>query len=168
MPVPSILGSASVLSQYGVPRPGNVVLDSSYDITNESSNQASSNQTNARTPSDLESSAARTDLRERGRLQLQRPDAAPVEQRPERPAPVAPEQPPARPDAPTGVLSGSLTRGQQDTLSSLSSALDKDTATLLNDLQSGTTLTDLAQQSGVDANALALMSQDGLLYDATL
>lgn len=65
----------------------------------------------------------------------------------------------------TGLLSGSLTTDQKDTLDSLSSLLDTDSESLMKQLQSGTKLSDLAKEAGIDATTLSSVVQDGLLFD---
>jgi len=65
----------------------------------------------------------------------------------------------------TGVLSGTLTDSQQQTLDSLSSLLGTDSSSLLTSLQSGNSLADMVSSSGVDSSSLAAVLQDGLLVD---
>jgi hypothetical protein len=69
--------------------------------------------------------------------------------------------------ASTGVISGSLTDAQQQTLSSLSSLLGTDSSSLLTSLQSGSSLADLVSNAGVSSSSLASVLQDGLLVDTT-
>jgi lambda repressor-like predicted transcriptional regulator len=65
----------------------------------------------------------------------------------------------------SGVLSGNLTSSQQDMLDSLSSALGTDSTSLLDELQSGTSLSDLVKSKGIDISTLANVLQNGLLVD---
>lgn len=118
---------------------------SDFDPAGRSQNQAALSAQNARTPSDLQ--------------------AVQFRQERSNPEPVAE---PVSLDSATGVLGGSLTQDQQDTLNSLSSLLDTDAQSLQNSLQNGSTLADLAQEAGVNARALASVSQDGLLFDTSV
>jgi lambda repressor-like predicted transcriptional regulator len=65
----------------------------------------------------------------------------------------------------TGLLSDSPTQDQQNTLNSLSSLLDTDSQSLLKQLRTGTSLSDLVKNAGIDASTLASVVQDGLLFD---
>ncbi|MBT0773026.1 hypothetical protein KIH74_29050 [Kineosporia sp. J2-2] len=65
----------------------------------------------------------------------------------------------------TGLLSGTLTDDQQNTLDTLSDLLGTDSDSLLEQLQTGTSLAQLIENSGVSKNALASVLQDGLLFD---
>jgi hypothetical protein len=65
----------------------------------------------------------------------------------------------------SGVLSGSLTVGQQSTLDQLSSLLGTASTSLINALRDGTSLADLLNGSSVDTGTLAGIVQDGLLVD---
>jgi lambda repressor-like predicted transcriptional regulator len=65
----------------------------------------------------------------------------------------------------SGVLSGNLTSSQQDMLDSLSSALGTDSTSLLDELRSGTSLSDLVKSKGIDSSTLANVLQNGLLVD---
>lgn len=65
----------------------------------------------------------------------------------------------------SGVLSGNLTSSQQNMLDSLSSALGTDSTSLLDELQSGTSLSDLVKSKGIDSSTLANVLQNGLLVD---
>lgn len=68
----------------------------------------------------------------------------------------------------TGVLGSSITSSQQDTLDSLADLLDTDTDSLVQSLQSGTSLSDLLENSGVSLDQLAGVVQSGLLIDTSL
>ena len=65
----------------------------------------------------------------------------------------------------SGVLSGNLTSNQQDMLDSLSSLLSTDSTSLLDELQSGASLSDLVKDKGIDSSSLANVLQNGLLVD---
>lgn len=72
-------------------------------------------------------------------------------------------------DEGTGVFGSSgLTGSQQETLTSLASLLGTDSASLLDSLQSGTSLSDLVKDAGVESGSLASVLQTGLLYDRRL
>jgi lambda repressor-like predicted transcriptional regulator len=81
------------------------------------------------------------------------------------PPPPPPLAPASAPDSATGLLSGNLTDDQQDALDSLSAALDTDSQSVLEQLQSGTSLNDLFQGAGLNATTFATLMQDGLLFD---
>ncbi|GLY13580.1 hypothetical protein LWF15_00775 [Kineosporia rhizophila] len=146
MSISTISSTAYNLSPYAVGQPGAATTGADYDAASgRSLNPAGLSPQNARTPSDLQAVQFR-------------------ERRDER----TPEPAPPNPDNATGVLSGSLTQEQQDTLNSLSSLLDTDTETLQANLQNGSTLADLAEQAGVNATTVASVSQDGLLFDTSV
>jgi len=65
----------------------------------------------------------------------------------------------------SGVLGGSLTPEQQQTLTEVSSLLGSDPASLMDSLRQGTSLADLVHDKGLDSSALANVIQDGLLVD---
>ncbi|MFI7585691.1 hypothetical protein ACIB24_01285 [Spongisporangium articulatum] len=65
----------------------------------------------------------------------------------------------------SGVFGDSLTSSQQDMLDSLSSLLGTDSDSLLSQLQSGTSLTDLLSTSGATTDQLASILENGLLVD---
>jgi len=67
----------------------------------------------------------------------------------------------------SGILSGTLTGQQQDMLDSLSNLLGTDSNTLLDQLSSGTSLSDLVKDKGIDSSKLADVLQNGLLVDTT-
>lgn len=142
MSISTISSTAYSLSPYAVGQPGAATTGADYDAASgRSLNPAGLSAQNARTPSDLQ--------------------AVQVRERRDEPAP-------PNPDNATGVLSGSLTQEQQDTLNSLSSLLDTDAETLQENLQNGSTLADLAEQAGLNATTIASVSQDGLLFDTSV
>ncbi|WP_233149745.1 hypothetical protein, partial [Kineosporia sp. A_224] len=71
-------------------------------------------------------------------------------------------------DDSTGVFANSLTSTQSTTLDSLASLLGTDSTSLLDELRSGTSLSDLVASKGVDSGALANVLENGLLYDQRL
>ncbi len=147
MSIATVSSTAYALSPYPVGQPRPAEQSPDFDAAGRSENQAALSANNARTPSDLQA------VRFRERLDTAETNS---------------EQPPANPGTATGVLGGSLTQDQQDTLNSLSSLLETDAQSLRNDLQNGSTLSDLAQQAGLNARAVATLSQDGLMFDASV
>lgn len=80
--------------------------------------------------------------------------------------PGGPGGPPPGPPPPGGVLAGGqLTSGQQSTLETLSSLLEMSTDDLASTLRSGTSLTDLLEQKGVDLSTLASSLEKGVVVD---
>lgn len=69
------------------------------------------------------------------------------------------------PGGSSGVWGETLTSSQQDTLDSLSSLLGTSSSSLLGQLYSGTSLSDLLSDGGVSLKDLAGVVQDGLLID---
>ena len=67
----------------------------------------------------------------------------------------------------TGVFGAGLTAAQSSTLDALASLLGTDGGSLLDDLRSGTSLSELVTAKGVDSGSLASVLQNGLLYDRT-
>jgi hypothetical protein len=72
---------------------------------------------------------------------------------------------PPPPPPPSGVMSGSLTSGQQSTLDALSSLLDMSSDDLQSSLQSGTSLVGLLQDKGIDLSDVAGALQSGFMVD---
>ncbi len=66
----------------------------------------------------------------------------------------------------SGVLGSSLTGDQQNTLNELSSLLGTDSGGPLDQLKSGTSLSDLFGAQGVDQKSISAVLQDSLLFDA--
>lgn len=65
----------------------------------------------------------------------------------------------------TGALSGNLTSDQSDAISSLSDLLGTDPSTLVSQLQSGSSLSDLPGANGVPSDALSASLQKGMVID---
>ena len=65
----------------------------------------------------------------------------------------------------TGVFGGNLTSSQSKTLDKLADLLGTDSTSLLQSLKSGTDLSDLVQQTGVDSSKVTSVLQDGLFVD---
>ena len=65
----------------------------------------------------------------------------------------------------TGVFGGNLTSSQSKTLDKLADLLGTDSTSLLQSLKSGTSLSDLVQQTGVDSSKVTSVLQDGLFVD---
>jgi lambda repressor-like predicted transcriptional regulator len=70
-------------------------------------------------------------------------------------------------DTSSGVYGSTLTADQSSTLDALSSLLGTDSTSLLSDLQSGTSLSDLLSSSNVDLSTIAGIMQNGLLIDTS-
>ncbi len=71
------------------------------------------------------------------------------------------------PQGSTGVFGGSMTSGQQNTLSAISDLIGTSSSTLMTALQHGTSLVDLLNDAGVSGSDLAGVVEQGLLLDAT-
>ncbi|HEY0186949.1 MAG TPA: hypothetical protein VGC67_05630 [Cellulomonas sp.] len=71
------------------------------------------------------------------------------------------------PSGSSGVWGETLTEDQQETLDSLSSLLGTDSSSLLDQLYSGTSLSDLLSDAGVSMEDLADVVQEGLFIDAS-
>lgn len=65
----------------------------------------------------------------------------------------------------SGVLGDSLTSSQKTMLDGLSNLVGTDSDSLLDQLRSGTSLTDVLSNAGVSTDKLASILQDGLLVD---
>ena len=70
-------------------------------------------------------------------------------------------------DDTSGVLGTTLTDDQQQSLDALSSVLGTDSGSLMDSLKSGSSLSDLLSAKGVDADTIAAVLKDGLMFDAT-
>lgn len=84
------------------------------------------------------------------------------------PPPPPPPPPLSSAGGSTGLLGDSLTADQQSSLETLGELLDTDAQALLEKLQSGSTLAELLQGSGIDPSTLASVIQDGLLFDTRI
>lgn len=71
------------------------------------------------------------------------------------------------PSGSSGVWGETLTGDQQETIDALSSLLGTDSTTLLDQLYSGSSLSDLLSDAGVSLTDLADVVQDGLFIDAS-
>ncbi|HEY0217404.1 MAG TPA: hypothetical protein VGC57_13530 [Cellulomonas sp.] len=71
------------------------------------------------------------------------------------------------PSGSSGVWGETLTSDQQDTLDALSDLLGTDSSSLLDQLYTGTSLSDLLQNAGVSMEDLADVVQDGLFIDTS-
>jgi hypothetical protein len=68
--------------------------------------------------------------------------------------------------APTGVMGGGMTSGQQSLLDAISKVLGTDSSSLMQSLLDGGNLSSMLQDKGVDPDSFAGILQQSLLFDA--